>query len=160
MSTERSSFFGIDHGTPATGYPRGSRYPLPTLSTPSAEAHARRTVGAMDENMDRTPHPEDPAEGAADIDGVGDSARTAGDPADIPQHNTAPDGYSTADGGAGAAVHGDSSDGGVDGADQGDASSDRAAPLGGHETTREQLDADNEVEEDSLKTLDPDDPPA
>ncbi|BDV32046.1 hypothetical protein [Microbacterium terricola] len=35
-----------------------------------------------------------------------------------------------------------------------------AAPLGGDETTEEQLDADNAVEEDTLKTLDPDSPPA
>lgn len=34
------------------------------------------------------------------------------------------------------------------------------APVGGDETTEEQLDADNEVEEDMLKTLDPDDSPA
>ncbi|WP_171013191.1 hypothetical protein [Microbacterium sp. 2FI] len=34
------------------------------------------------------------------------------------------------------------------------------APTGGDETTEEQLDADNAVEEDTLKTLDPDAPPA
>jgi len=34
------------------------------------------------------------------------------------------------------------------------------APLGGDETTEDQLDADNAVEEDMLKTLDPDDSPA
>ncbi|MGO2746690.1 hypothetical protein [Microbacterium sp.] len=34
------------------------------------------------------------------------------------------------------------------------------APLGGDETTEEQLDADNEVEEDMLKSLNPDDSPA
>ncbi|WP_194422695.1 hypothetical protein [Microbacterium abyssi] len=34
------------------------------------------------------------------------------------------------------------------------------APLGGDDTTEEQLDADNEVEKDMLKTLDPDDSPA
>ena len=33
-------------------------------------------------------------------------------------------------------------------------------PTGGDETTEEQLDADNPVEEDTLKTLDPDSPPA
>lgn len=33
-------------------------------------------------------------------------------------------------------------------------------PTGGDETTEEQLDADNPVEEDTLKTLDPDNPPA
>lgn len=100
--------------------------------------------------MDRTAHPEDPAEGATDIDGAepqeaADAGR--GDPSRIPEHNTAPDGVATADQGRGEAV-------------QGDASRDREAPLGGHETTRDQLEADNEVEEDTLKTLDPDDPPA
>lgn len=34
------------------------------------------------------------------------------------------------------------------------------APLGGDANTAQQLDADNEVEEDSLKSLDPDDSPA
>ncbi|MCC2031658.1 hypothetical protein [Microbacterium allomyrinae] len=34
------------------------------------------------------------------------------------------------------------------------------SPTGGDETTEEQLDADNPVEEDTLKTLDPDAPPA
>lgn len=34
------------------------------------------------------------------------------------------------------------------------------APTGGIETTEEQLEADNPVEEDTLKTLEPDDPPA
>lgn len=34
------------------------------------------------------------------------------------------------------------------------------APLGGDATTEEQLDADNEVEEDALKALNPDDAPA
>jgi len=34
------------------------------------------------------------------------------------------------------------------------------APSGGDETTEEQLDADNPVEEDTLKTLDPGSPPA
>ncbi|WP_164743405.1 hypothetical protein [Microbacterium sulfonylureivorans] len=34
------------------------------------------------------------------------------------------------------------------------------APLGGDETTEEQLEADNPAEEDTLKTLDPDAPPA
>lgn len=93
----------------------------------------------MDENTDRTPHPEDPAEGA---------------------HNTAPDGVD-GDHAHGGALQGDASaDGAKGGAIQGDASPDRGAPLGGDETTEEQLTADNEVEDDSLKTLDPDDPPA
>ena len=34
------------------------------------------------------------------------------------------------------------------------------APTGGDQTTEDQLEADNEVEEDMLKTLDPDAPPA
>jgi len=34
------------------------------------------------------------------------------------------------------------------------------SPVGGDETTQDQLGADNEVEEDMLKTLDPDAPPA
>ena len=34
------------------------------------------------------------------------------------------------------------------------------APIGGDETTEDQLDADNPVEEDVLKSLDPDDAPA
>ena len=40
------------------------------------------------------------------------------------------------------------------------ASDDQDAALGGDETTEEQLEADNPVEEDTLKTLDPDAPPA
>ncbi|WP_019181826.1 hypothetical protein [Microbacterium yannicii] len=34
------------------------------------------------------------------------------------------------------------------------------SPTGGDETTEEQLEADNPAEEDTLKTLDPDAPPA
>jgi len=34
------------------------------------------------------------------------------------------------------------------------------SPTGGDETTEAELDADNAVEEDTLKTLDPDAPPA
>jgi hypothetical protein len=34
------------------------------------------------------------------------------------------------------------------------------APLGGDETTEDQLEADNPAEEEMLKTLDPDSPPA
>jgi hypothetical protein len=37
---------------------------------------------------------------------------------------------------------------------------DEGAPLGGDETTEEQLDADNAVEEDTLESLNPDDSPA
>lgn len=39
-------------------------------------------------------------------------------------------------------------------------SGDDDAPLGGSETTEEQLTADTAVEEDALKALDPDDTPA
>lgn len=34
------------------------------------------------------------------------------------------------------------------------------SPIGGDQTTEDQLDADNEVEEDMLKSLDPEAPPA
>lgn len=37
---------------------------------------------------------------------------------------------------------------------------DPGAPLGGDETTEQELDADNAVEEDALKALNPDDSPA
>ena len=37
---------------------------------------------------------------------------------------------------------------------------DDGAPLGGDETTEDQLSADTAVEQDALKSLDPDDPPA
>lgn len=42
---------------------------------------------------------------------------------------------------------------------QDDDEADRA-PLGGDQTTEDQLEADNAVEEDSLKTLDPGAPPS
>ncbi|MCT9819767.1 hypothetical protein N3K63_05630 [Microbacterium sp. W1N] len=38
--------------------------------------------------------------------------------------------------------------------------SDDDAPVGGDEITEENLEADNAVEEDMLKTVDPDNPPA
>jgi hypothetical protein len=41
-----------------------------------------------------------------------------------------------------------------------DRTPDQDDPTGGDERTEEQLDADNAVEEDTLKTLDPDDSPA
>ncbi|KQQ62729.1 hypothetical protein [Microbacterium sp. Leaf320] len=146
----------------------------------------------MDQNTGRTPHAEEPAEGS---------------PAQNPEHNTAPDGQSTAgarrepdelDGNAqgsaqGGAIQGDSShgdaargaiqgeaeDGNAQGAAQGgaiqgdsshgesprgaiqgDASPDRDAALGGDKHTEDQLTADNEVEEDALRSLDPNDAPA
>lgn len=41
-----------------------------------------------------------------------------------------------------------------------DKPADQEAPIGGDETTEDQLEADNPAEEDTLKTLDPDAPPA
>ena len=142
----------------------------------------------MDENTARTPHPEQPAEGAPDIDGAGGDSAHDGRPEHNPAHNTAPDGRGADDDSHGGAVQGDSSGPGstggaiqgdssregstggavqgdadghtTGGAIQGDADPDRDAPLGGDDTTEEQLDADNPVERDSLRTLDPDDPPA
>ncbi len=93
----------------------------------------------MDENTERTPHPQDPAEGARRVPGE-----------DTGQGD-----------GTGGAIQGDSSRGeSTGGAIQGDAGQGHRAPLGGDEGTEDQLDADNEAEEDTLKTLDPDSPPA
>lgn len=102
--------------------------------TPHPEQPAEGASGSGGEHPHRTPHAEEPAEGA---EGVG--AEHTGDPDDNPEHNTAPDGQ-------------------VGDAGQDDTGGN--APLGGHDTTEEQLDADNAVERDTLKTLDPDDPPA
>ena len=102
--------------------------------TPHPEEPAEGALASGDDRPHRTPHPEEPAEGAA-----GTGAAHSGDPEDNPEHNTAPDGQ------------------------VGDAGQDDTggkAPLGGHDTTEEQLDADNAVERDTLKTLDPEDPPA
>ena len=63
-----------------------------------------------------------------------------GDPDDNPEHNTAPDG--------------------VPGDRQSAPGDDQDAPLGGDETTEDQLDADTAVEADAVKALDPDDTPA
>jgi hypothetical protein len=41
-----------------------------------------------------------------------------------------------------------------------DASEQYDAPTGGDELTEDQLEADNEVEEETLESLDPDSPPA
>ncbi|WP_431075571.1 hypothetical protein [Microbacterium phyllosphaerae] len=61
----------------------------------------------------------------------------------------------------GGAIQGDSSHGeSPRGAIQGDASPDRDAAIGGDENTEDQLTADNEVERDTLRTLDPNDTPA
>jgi hypothetical protein len=61
----------------------------------------------------------------------------------------------------GGAIQGDSSHGeSPRGAIQGDASPDRDAAIGGDEHTEDQLTADNEVERDALRSLDPNDTPA
>lgn len=125
--------------------------------------------------MERTPHPEEPAEGALgagdpDDERHGTTGPHDGDPAHIPAHNTAPDGYApeaddldgNSQGAAqGGAIQGDSSHGeSPRGAIQGSADDDRDAPLGGDRNTAEQLESDNEVEDDTLRSLDPDNPPA
>ena len=84
--------------------------------------------------MERTPHPEDPAEGAPGVDG--------------PEHNTAPDGYAPEEDDLD-----DESHWATPGGDAGSA-------LGGDQGTEDQLDADNPTERDTLKSLDPDDSPA
>jgi hypothetical protein len=76
----------------------------------------------MDDNTERTPHPEEPAEGPV---GVGVPA-----------------------------------DGSGESSGQSDSGQQDDAPLGGDENTEDQLQADNAAEEDTLKTLDPDAPPA
>jgi hypothetical protein len=139
----------------------------------SSDAAATSTVAGMDENTEHTPHTEDPAEGAEGV-GVpqsgqggaiqgdsshGDSPRGAiqGDADDEPVGD-AHGNQGAAQGGAiqGDASHGDSPRGAI----QGDAGPDRDAPLGGDETTEQQLHADNAAEEETLKLLDPDNPPA
>ncbi|MFB8188300.1 hypothetical protein ACFC14_03180 [Microbacterium sp. NPDC055988] len=95
----------------------------------------------MDDNTERTPHPQDPAEGARRV-GVPDEDAGQGD-------------------GSGGAIQGDSSRGeSTGGAIQGDAGQGHRSALGGDEETEDQLQADNAAEEDTLKTLDPDSPPA
>ena len=95
----------------------------------------------MDDNTERTPHPQDPAEGARRV-GVPEENSGQGD-------------------GNGGAIQGDSSRGeSTGGAIQGDAGQGHRAALGGDEETEDQLQADNAAEEDTLKTLDPDSPPA
>lgn len=124
--------------------------------------------------MESTPHPQDPAEGATGVDGStendghegGDDGAIQGD-ADrgestggAIQGDAGSDRADSADG-EGGAIQGDSSRGeSTGGAIQGDAGPGHDAPLGGDQTTADQLDADNPTEEDTLKTLDPDSPPA
>ncbi|WP_435747602.1 hypothetical protein [Microbacterium sp. PMB16] len=138
----------------------------------------------MDENMESTPHPQDPAEGAPGVgvpnedeghDGgdegpiQGDADRDESTGGAIQGSAGADDGIH--DGGDGGAIQGDASRGeSTGGAIQGSAGPDHEgahgntshgdAPLGGHETTADQLEADNPAEEETLKTLDPDSPPA
>ncbi|MEN0022681.1 hypothetical protein MRBLWO14_002318 [Microbacterium sp. LWO14-1.2] len=139
----------------------------------------------MDDNTGRTPHPEQPAEGSPDINPEHNTAPDGRDADDLDggaqgaaqggaiqgdnAHGESPRGAiqgEAADGdpqGAsqGGAIQGDSSHGeSPHGAIQGDANPDRDVPLGGDDTTAAQLDADNDVERDTLRTLDPEDPPA
>ncbi|MFS0910583.1 hypothetical protein AB3M89_02245 [Microbacterium sp. 179-I 3D2 NHS] len=128
----------------------------------------------MNEYMDSTPHPDDPAEGATGVDGStedeghagGDDGAIQGDADRGESTGGAIQGSSGAEhdgvqGGQGGAIQGDSSRGdSTGGAIQGDAGPGHEAPLGGDDTTEDQLQADNAAEEDTLKTLDPDSPPA
>lgn len=122
--------------------------------------------------MESTPHPQDPAEGAPGVGVPGeDEGHTGGDEGAI--QGDADGGDSTggaiqgdaqdADGagGTGGAIQGDSSRGdSTGGAIQGSSGPGHDAPLGGDRTTEEGLEADNDAEEDTLRTLDPDSPPA
>ncbi len=128
----------------------------------------------MDENSESTPHAQDPAEGATGVDGTteneghegGDDGAIQGDAArgestgGAIQGSAGPD-HDGADSGDGGAIQGDSSRGeSTGGAIQGSAGPDHEAPLGGDKATEDQLQADNAAEEATLKTLDPDSPPA
>jgi hypothetical protein len=121
-----------------------------------------------------TPHPQEPAEGGED-QGVPDESGQGGAIQGDSSHGDSPRGPIQGDaddenpadehgnqGAAqGGAIQGDSSHGDSPrGAIQGDAGPDRDAALGGDDTTERQLQADNEAEEDTLRTLDPEDPPA
>lgn len=93
----------------------------------------------MDENTERTPYDEQD-----------ERARNDGSTGGAIQ--------GSADDSSGGALQGESSrEDSTGGAIQGDAGPTRDAPLGGHETTEEQLEAENPAEEDTLKTLGPDD---
>lgn len=144
----------------------------------------------MSNDTGRTPHPEEPAEGSPEInpehntapdgrsadhesdelDGNAQGANQGGAIQGDSSEGESPRGAiqgdasfedNTQGAAQGGAIQGDSSHGeSPRGAIQGDASPDRDAALGGDETTEEQLDADTEVEQDTLRTLDPNDPPA
>lgn len=142
----------------------------------------------MDQNTGRTPHAEEPAEGTTaqnpehntapdgqssgerdELHGNAQGANQGGAIQGDSSHGDSPRGAiqgDAEDGNAqgaaqGGAIQGDSSHGeSPRGAIQGDASPDRDAALGGDKNTEEQLTADNEVEEDALRSLNPDDAPA
>lgn len=142
----------------------------------------------MDQNTGRTPHAEEPAEGSPEqnpqhntapdgqssverdeLNGNAQGSTQGGAIQGDSSHGDSPRGAiqgdadeENAQGAAqGGAIQGDSSHGeSPRGAIQGDASPDRDAALGGDENTEQQLTADNEVEEDALRALDPDDAPA
>lgn len=142
----------------------------------------------MDDNTGRTPHPEQPAEGSpdvtpehntapdgqgadatADLDGGAQGAAQGGAIQGDNAHGESPRGaiQGEAEDGdpqgssQGGAIQGDSSHGdSPHGAIQGDANPGHGAHLGGDATTEEQLDAETEVDRDTLRTLDPDDSPA
>lgn len=139
----------------------------------SPDAPGGRSVAPMTDDMS-TPHPQDPAEGAPgvgvpDDDGQGGAIQGDSSHGDSPRgpiqgdadEERPGDEHGNQGAAQGGALQGDSSHGDSPrGAIQGDAGPDRDAALGGDETTERQLDADNPAEEDSLKTLDPDNPPA
>lgn len=82
--------------------------------------------------------------GAADAEGGADAGAGSDAGADTDAGAAGADAAPSADGGAAADA----------------ASADQGSPLGGDETTEEQLEADTAVERDALKMLDPDDTPA
>ena len=138
----------------------------------SSDAGGGRIVAAMTENTS-TPHPQDPAEGAEGVgvpeSGQGGAIQGDSSHGDSPRGAIQGDADDDAPGDAhgnqgsaqGGAIQGDSSHGDSPrGAIQGDAGPDSESALGGDDTTEQQLHADNAAEEDTLKTLDPDSPPA
>jgi len=91
----------------------------------------------MSHHDDAGQHPhtpgQDPQGSGEPREPAGPEGQHTGDTHDNPAHNTAPDGRK--------GIGGD-------------------APLGGDQNTENQLDADTAVEQDALKSLDPDDSPA
>lgn len=85
-------------------------------------------------------------------DDMQDAGQYPHTPGQNPQGSGEPRHLNTPDAGTGA-------EGGADaGADA--VTADEGSPLGGDETTEEQLEADTAVDRDALKMLDPDDTPA